>query len=82
MKKLSNGNYELTRKELKKYLEGYYKNKALERGGVDNWDWYGDSLYDYCEDKRKETGNKDYDIEDLVKDTIDNLEKENLWNGK
>ena len=82
MKKLANGNYELTRDELKVYLEGYHKNKALEHGGVDNWDWYGDSLYDYCEDERKETGNEDYDIENLVKDIIDNLEKENLWNEK
>ena len=78
MKKLANGNYELTRDELKVYLEGYHKNKALEYGGVDNWDWYGDSLCDYCEDERKETGNEDYDIENLVKDIIDNLEKENL----
>ena len=38
MKKLANGNYELTRDELKVYLEGYHKNKALEYGGVDNWD--------------------------------------------
>ena len=48
MKKLANGNYELTRDELEVYLEGYHKNEALECWGVDIWDWYGDSLYDYC----------------------------------
>ena len=22
--------------------------QALERSGVDNWEWYGDAFYDYC----------------------------------
>ena len=22
--------------------------RALERGGVDNWNWYGESYTDYC----------------------------------
>lgn len=24
--------------------------RALERGGVDNWNWYGQSYEDYCND--------------------------------
>lgn len=24
--------------------------RALDRGGVDNWDWYGSSYEDYCND--------------------------------
>lgn len=35
---------------------GYFKSlvfeancyRALERGGVDNWSWYGESYGDYC----------------------------------
>lgn len=35
-------------------LEASHRLHALERGGVDNWIWYGDSFRDflkvYCED--------------------------------
>lgn len=24
--------------------------RALERGGVDNWSWYGESYGDYCDE--------------------------------
>lgn len=69
MKRLENGNYELTENELKKYLTGYYTNEALEWGGVDNWEWYGESMDNYLEEKREENG-EEYYIEDLIEDEI------------
>ena len=34
-------------KELIKLLSGYNKFLALENGGVDNWQWYGESLHEH-----------------------------------
>ena len=43
--------------KLKEFFESkYFRNlvfdancyRALERGGVDNWEWAGDSIRDYC----------------------------------
>ena len=36
-------------KELLEILEAANKYWALENGGVDNWNWYCDSLHDYLE---------------------------------
>ena len=86
MKKLANGNYELTRDELEEFLDHYHRYRALDFGGVDNWDWYGESYDDYLNEYREEKGTDEYYMEDLVKDEMDGLdktkEKENLWNGK
>ena len=35
------------KEELKELLAARDKLAALERGGVDNWSWYSDSLNDY-----------------------------------
>lgn len=32
-------------KRLAELLREEWKLRALERGGVDNWDWYDDSLF-------------------------------------
>ena len=34
-------------KELKELLEAEVKLNALECGGVDNWEWYGEAFSDY-----------------------------------
>ena len=82
MKKLANGNYELTRKELKEFWECYHRYRALRFGGVDNWDWYDESYDGYLKKYREEKGTDEYYMEDLVKDEINKLdkskEKENL----
>lgn len=36
-------------KELIKLLSGYNKFLALENGGVDNWEWYCDSLNNFLD---------------------------------
>lgn len=35
---------------LRELLIAEYKLNALETGGVDNWDWYGEALYSDEED--------------------------------
>ena len=74
-KKIKNGNYELTESELKEYLKGYYTNEALEAGGVDNWEWYGEAMDDYLESSRDKKG-EEYYIEDFVNDIINDLKEE------
>lgn len=39
--------YIVPEKRLRELLEAEARLNALEWGGVDNWEWYGDSLCDY-----------------------------------
>ena len=39
--------YIIKESELLELLEANLRLAALENGGVDNWEWYGDSLCDY-----------------------------------
>lgn len=41
--------YIVDEKELRELLYSYYKLEALEYGGVDNWEWYGESQEDYLD---------------------------------
>ena len=34
-------------KEYQELLADFMKLRALEGGGVDNWEWYGESLHDF-----------------------------------
>lgn len=47
-------------------LEAYFKLAALESGGVDNWDWYGDSLCQYLQEDEMNKGQDDYDFRDMA----------------
>lgn len=47
IKKLENGNYEVEKEFLKNLLYSDEKLNALEIGGVDNWEYYAESLEDY-----------------------------------
>ena len=40
----------LTETEFKKIYRGYLKYLALQSGGVDNWEWYGESLGNFLRD--------------------------------
>lgn len=40
----------LTETEFKGIYCGYLKYLALQNGGVDNWEWYGESLGNFLED--------------------------------
>lgn len=37
----------ISKKEYESLKEDAYKLQCLESGGVDNWDWYHESLKDY-----------------------------------
>ena len=39
--------YIIDEAELRELLYSYYKLEALEYGGVDNWEWYGEAQEDY-----------------------------------
>ena len=56
-------------KELLEILEAANKYWAIENGGVDNWDWYCDSLHDYLENWIAESGvdpSGDWDFESIA----------------
>ena len=38
-------------KELQELLKAYCQFQALECGGVDNWEWYGEAMCNYLEDE-------------------------------
>ena len=46
--------YLVPRAELLELLEARYRLAALECGGVDNWEWCGESLRDYLKDYANE----------------------------
>ena len=45
---------ELPEKRYQELLDVENKMSYLEAGGVDNWEWYGESLSEYWEEKEKE----------------------------
>lgn len=71
LKRLGNGNYEISESDLKKYLRGYFKNEARENGGVDNWSHDDDAMEEYLNEGY--SSDKSFeDIYDLVDDFVEN----------
>ena len=57
----------IEQRKLLALLEAYFKLAALENGGVDNWEWYGDSLCQYLqEDEMNRLQDDDYDFRDMA----------------
>lgn len=55
--------------ELKNLLHDNLTLCALEGGGVDNWDWYGQSIADFLDDAEEDYNvpfGVDFDIDDMV----------------
>ena len=70
--------YKVEEKDLLDMLEAYERLTALEQGGVDNWDWYGDSLTDHLIFLRKEYGvsdKNDFYFEDVAEVQLKNYEE-------
>lgn len=70
--------YKVEEKDLLAMLEAYERLAALEKGGVDNWEWYGDSLTDYLVLLMEEYGvsdEKDFCFEDVAKIQLKNYEE-------
>ena len=47
IKKLENGNYEITRLYLEELLESDFKLNSLINGGVDNWDYFDEVVENF-----------------------------------
>lgn len=47
IKKLENGNYEITKEYLKQLIESDFKLNSLITCGVDNWEYYDEFLGEY-----------------------------------
>lgn len=47
IKKLKNGNYEITKEYLEELLESDFKLNALINGGVNNWEFYDEAMEDF-----------------------------------
>lgn len=59
--------------ELTDLLSAANRLSALERGGVDNWSWYGESLGDYLRDWVAEYDldpDEDWDFADIAAEDI------------
>ena len=54
IKKLKNGNYEITREYLEELLESDFKLNALISGGVDDWEFYDEAIEDFDYDEVEE----------------------------
>ena len=66
MKKLENGNFELTREELVKLIQSENELTALESAGVDNWEGY-DYRWEYLEENDAE------DFRELAEREVDEI---------
>lgn len=49
--KIKGSNKIISKKEYEELLDRNRKLSALEAGGVDNWEWYGESLSQYYGDE-------------------------------
>lgn len=58
----------ISEEELKELIESHMKLCALESGGVDNWNWYGESLRDFLKENEAE------DFSELVEEEIKKYE--------
>ncbi len=47
IKKLKNGNYEITKEYLEELLVSDFKLNALINGGVNNWEFYDEAMEDF-----------------------------------
>ena len=75
MKKLGNGNYEITEKELKEFLTLKHKTEALSIQMQGDWDdIYSEAIDEYLECYNEEKGTEASSIEDVVNYEIGNIE--------
>ena len=65
--------YLVSEENFKSILKDVLKFRALESGGVDNWEWYGASLYDFLKEwaSENEIGDEEnYSFKDIVKSEL------------
>lgn len=72
--------YEIDEDRLTDLLEAEIRLTALESGGVDNWSWYSESLWDTKESLANEYGLEieDLSFRDIARHMIQNGEERKL----
>ena len=71
----------IPKKKALSLLENNAKLMALESGGVDNWSWYGESLWDYLKEYFGEDNDEEVecvDFSDIAEDWITKYREINL----
>ena len=56
----------ISKKAFNSLIEDARKLEALECGGVDNWQWYGEALNNYFGDTEDDEGMDDAEVADFV----------------
>lgn len=70
--------YLVSEEILKSMLEDALKFRALESGGVDTWEWYGASIYDFlkeCALENEVEGVEIHSFKDIVKSDLKYFKK-------
>lgn len=71
----------IPKKKALSLLENNAKLMALESGGVDNWNWYGESLWDYLKEYFGEDNDEEaecLDFSDIANEKITQYREINL----
>ena len=64
--------YKISEDQLKSFIESEEILTALQSGGVDNWSWYGESLYNYYKEYTDENNLKEYPPDLGIEAIVDN----------
>ena len=64
--------YKISEDQLKSFIESEEILTALQSGGVDNWSWYGESLYNYYKEYADENNLKEYPPDLGIEAIVDN----------
>lgn len=70
--------YKISEKDLIHLLYYCCKFDALECGGVDNWEYYSESIHEYVEEYKEENNipkEEEFDLENIVYKEIENYEE-------
>lgn len=67
--------YKVDEKKLLRLLTAAHTLNALDRGGVDNWSWCGESCSDYLERYNNNTGSEVECFEDIAELEIQKYEE-------
>ena len=70
--------YLVSEETFKSMLEDALKCRALESGGVDTWEWYGASIWDFlkeCALENEVEDVKNYSFKDIVKSDLKYFKK-------
>lgn len=62
--------YLVEEKDLKRLIEGYFVNIALECSGVDNWPYWSDAIHEHIKYYNEDRGVQCEDIDDIVRNEL------------